>query len=61
VLNVTKLKHFYEKVKKSAEKESDAEQFNPNFNQTDRDTLKDFNDIFDKAQSEGPITRARAK
>jgi hypothetical protein len=35
VLNVAKLKHFYENVKKSAEKESDASDFNQtnqNFN-----------------------------
>jgi hypothetical protein len=57
VLNVAKLKHFYENVKKSADKESDARQFN----QPNGKALTDFSDIFNKAQSEGPITRARAK
>jgi hypothetical protein len=61
VLNVTKLKHFYENVKKSIEKESDANQFNQNFNQPNEKALIYFNDIFNKAHSEGPITRAKAK
>jgi hypothetical protein len=64
VLNVAKLKHFYENVEKSAEKESEANdfnQFNQNFNQQSEKALPDFNDIFNKAHSEGPITRAKAK
>jgi hypothetical protein len=61
VLNVAKLKHFYENVKKSVEKERDANQFNQNFNQPNEKALTDFNDIFNKAHSEGPITRAKAK
>jgi hypothetical protein len=60
-LNVTKLKHFYENVEKSVEKGSDARQFNQNFNQPDEKALQDFSDIFNKAHSEGPITRAKAK
>jgi hypothetical protein len=61
VLNVTKLKHFYENVEKSAEKESEANKFNQDFNQHSEKALPDFNDIFNKAHSEGPITRANAK
>jgi hypothetical protein len=61
VLNVAKFKHFYENVKKSIEKEGDANQFNQNFNQHNEKVLTDFNDIFNKAHSEGPITRAKAK
>jgi hypothetical protein len=61
VLNVAKLKHFYENVKKSVEKEGDAKQFNQNFNLPNKKALTDFNDIFNKAHSEGPITRAKAK
>jgi hypothetical protein len=61
VLNVTKLKHFYENVKKSAEKESEANEFNQNFNQKARPDFNDFNDILNKAHSEGPITRAKAR
>ncbi len=60
-LNVAKLKHFYENVKKSIDKEGDARQFNQNFNQPNDDALTDFSDIFNKAQNEGPITRAKAK
>ena len=61
VLNVAKLKHFYKNVEKSVEKESEDEQFNQDFNQTKEKALTDFSDIFNKAQSEGPITRAKAK
>ncbi len=61
VLNVAKLKHFYENVEKSIDKEGDATQFNQNFNQPDEKVLTDFSDIFNTAQSEGPITRAKAK
>jgi hypothetical protein len=61
VLNVAKLKHFYENVKKSAEKESAANEFNQNFNQHSENARPDFNDILNKAHSEGPITRAKAK
>ncbi len=57
VLNVAKLKHFFENVEKSAEKESDAS----DFNQQSGNAHPDFNDIFNKAHSEGPITRAKAK
>ncbi len=59
VLNVAKLKHFYENVKKSVEK--DSEQFNQKFNQEFNQPLPDFKDIFNKEHAEGPITRARAK
>ncbi len=61
VLNVAKLKHFYESIKNSVDREGDAEQFNQKFNQPDEKALTDFSDIFNKAQSEGPITRAKAK
>jgi hypothetical protein len=58
---VATLKHFYENIENSVEKEGDADQFNQNFNQTNEKALTDFNNIFNKAQSEGPITRAKAK
>ncbi len=61
VLNIAKLKHFYENVEKSAEKESEADNINQNFNQHSEEALPDFDDIFNKAHSEGPITRAKAK
>jgi hypothetical protein len=67
VLNVSKSKHFYKNVKKSAEKESEANDFNQNnqnFNQQSEKAcpdFDDFDDIFNKAHSEGPITRAKAK
>jgi hypothetical protein len=48
-------------VKKSVEKEGDANQFNRNFNQPNEKALTDFNDIFNKLHSEGPITRAKGK
>ncbi len=60
-LNVAKLKHFFENTKKSVDKEGDTTQFNQNFNQGKDQALKDFNDIFNKAHNEGPITRAKAK
>jgi hypothetical protein len=40
VLNVTKLKHFYENVEISAEKESEANNFNQNFNQHSEKALQ---------------------
>ena len=46
VLNVTKLKHFYENVEKSVEKESEANNFNQDFNQQSEKARPDFNDIF---------------
>jgi hypothetical protein len=61
VLNMAKLKHFYENIKKSIDKEGDTRQFIQNFNQPNEKMLTDFSDIFNKAQSEGPITRAKAK
>jgi hypothetical protein len=64
VLNVAKLKHFFENVKKSAEKEidaSDSNQNSQNFNEQSEYAHPDFNDIFNKVHSEGPITRAKAK
>jgi hypothetical protein len=64
VLNVAKLKHFYENIKKSAGKEGDNKNFNQDFNQQSekaRLDLNDFNDIFNKAHNEGPITRGKAK
>jgi hypothetical protein len=61
VLNMAKLEQFYENVEKSLGKEGDAEQFNQNFNQINEKALTDFSDIFNKAQSKGPITRAKAK
>jgi len=45
VLNVAKLKHFYENVEKSVEKEGDAKQLNQNFNHPNEKALTDFNDI----------------
>ena len=50
-IKVAKLKHFYENVEKSIEKEGDANQFNQNFNQPNEKALTDFNDIFNKAHS----------
>jgi hypothetical protein len=35
--------------------------FNQDFNQTNEEMRSDFNDIFNKAHREGPITRAKAK
>ncbi len=61
MLNVAKLKHFYENVEKSSEKESDNKNFNQDFNQQSEKACPDFNDIFNKAHNEGPITRAKAK
>ncbi len=61
VLNVAKLKHFYKNVKKFVDKQGDTAQFNQNFNQPYEKTHTDISDIFNKAQSEGPITRAKAK
>ncbi len=61
VLNVAKLIHFYKNLGKSIDIEGDAAQFNQNFNQDNGKALTDFSDIFNKAQSEGPITRAKAK
>jgi hypothetical protein len=61
VLNVAKLKHFHENVKKSVDKESNARQFNQDFNQPNEKVLTYFRHIFNKVQSEGPITRAKAK
>jgi hypothetical protein len=64
VLNVSKLKHFYENIKKSDEKESEAETFNQDFNKKSEKSEhahNDFNDIFNKAHDEGPITRGKAK
>jgi len=61
VLNVAKLKHFYENIEKSDEKESEAETFNQDFNQQSGNARPDFNDMFNKAHDEGPITRAKAK
>jgi hypothetical protein len=46
VLNMAKLKHFYENVEKSVDKESDARQFNQYFNQPNEKVLTDFSDIF---------------
>ncbi len=57
VLNVAKLKHFYENVEKSAEKESDNKNFNQDFNQKSekaRPDFNDFNDIFKKRTMKGP-------
>jgi hypothetical protein len=53
--------NFYENIEKFVDKESDARQFNQNFNQPNEKALTDFSDIFNQAQSEGPITRAKAK
>jgi hypothetical protein len=64
VLNVAKLKHFYENVEKSDEKESDNKNFIQDFNQQSEKAhqdFNDFNDIFNKAHDEGPITRAKAR
>jgi len=60
VLNVAKFyENFYENVEKSVEKEGDAKQLNQNFNHPNEKALTDFNDIFNKAHSEGPITRPK--
>jgi Integrase core domain len=64
VLNVAKLKHFYENVEKCAEKESESNDINQDFNQQSEKACPDsddFNDIFNKAHNEWPITRAKAK
>jgi hypothetical protein len=61
VLNVAKLKHFYKNIEKSEDKEGYAANINQDFNQHDKEALTDFNDIFNKAQNDGPITRARVK
>jgi hypothetical protein len=58
VLNVAKLKHFFENIKKSKEEEDDA---NKLFHQNSDQVLKNFSDIFDQAHSRGPITIAQAK
>jgi hypothetical protein len=59
VLNIAKLKHFFENVEKSIDEEGDTAQFNKNFNQPDEKELQDFSDIFNKAQSK--ITGAKSK
>jgi hypothetical protein len=61
VQNVTKLKYFYENVKKSEDKEGGASEFNQTFNQSDNQAPTHFNDIFNQARNEGPLTRAKAK
>ncbi len=61
MLSVAKLKHFFENVKRSIDKEGDAAKFSQDFNQNDKEALKDFSDIFNQSQNEGPLTRARAK
>jgi hypothetical protein len=64
VLNVSKLKHIFENIKNSEDKEGDANQcFNQNqdFNQNEDKALKDFSDIFNQGQNDGPITWARVK
>ncbi len=64
VLNVAKLKHFYENIENSEDKEGDTNQhFNQaqDFNQINEEALKDFSDIFNQACNDGPITRAKAK
>jgi len=54
VLNVAELKHFYEKVKKSEDKEVDANQrFNQNINQNEDQAVKDFSDIFNQVHIDG--------
>jgi hypothetical protein len=58
---MAKLKSFYKNVKKSIEKDSEDRQFNQNFNQPNEKALTDLGDIFNKAQSKRPITRAKAK
>ncbi len=64
VLNLAKLKHFFEMSKKSEDTEGDANQCfnqNQNFNQNEDQELKDFSDIFNQAHNDGPITRAKQK
>jgi hypothetical protein len=61
VLKIAKLKHFFENVEKFIDEEGDTAQFNKNFNQPDEKVLTDFSDIFNKAQSDGPITGAKSK
>ncbi len=58
MLNVAKLKHFFENVEKSEDKEGDASKlFNPKLDQAP----EDFKDVFNQAHSRGPITRAQVK
>jgi len=57
VLNVAKLKHFYKNVEKSEDEEGDTTKFN----QSDDQASTDFNDIFNQARNDGPLTRAKAK
>jgi len=58
VLNVAKLKHFFENIEKSEDEESDASKL---FNQKSTHIPEEFKDIFNQAHSRGPITRAQAK
>jgi hypothetical protein len=58
VLNVTKLKHFFENIEKYKDEEGDARKL---FNQKSDQAPEDFKDIFNQANSRGPITRAQAK
>jgi DnaJ-class molecular chaperone len=54
VLKVAELKQHYEKVKKSEEKEVDANQrFNQNINQNEDQAVKDFSDIFNQVHIDG--------
>jgi hypothetical protein len=55
---VTKLKHFFENIKKSEDEEGDA---NQNFYHDQDQVLKDFSDIFNQVHSDGPVTGAKAK
>ncbi len=57
VLNVAKLKHFFKNVTNSEDKEGDARSFNQNSEQA----CKDFQNIFNQAHNNSPITRAQAK
>ncbi len=53
MLNVSKLKHFFERVENSEEKEDATDDFNQ--------TQDIYKDIFNPAPNSGPITRAQAK
>jgi len=55
---VTKLKHFFENVTNSKDKEGDDARL---FNQNSELALSEFQNIFNQVHNIGPITRAQAK
>ena len=58
VLNVTKLKHFFENIEKYKDEEGDTRKL---FNQKSDQAPEDFKDIFNQAPTSGPITRLQAR